>query len=141
MCLTTELCKGGPALIINYIKEYYDSKVVFAIIKNEEIPPAYRATFLHLFKESYLVNDFKYTIVSEFPSFIKVKRTQVRDNTMLRGMFFKFRELISEKYFHVAHENEIRDFSNSNPDNLKINSKINLKVISSFEILLIPLDK
>lgn len=71
--LTAELCKGGPSLIIEYIKTLYDFKACLAVIGNEDIPAAYRATFLNLFKESYLVNDFKYTLVEDLPYHIKIK--------------------------------------------------------------------
>ncbi|KAL4475530.1 hypothetical protein ABPG72_009219 [Tetrahymena utriculariae] len=132
--LTSELCKGGPSLIIDYIKKYYDFKVCMHIIGNDEIASAYRAIFLNLFKESYLVNDFKYTLVEDLPSLIKVKSSIGFQETLLEGMFMKFRERINLKYFYQLGEDDENNsiYDQNMPENKSIfqdKSHINLKLI------------
>lgn len=102
--LSAELCKGGPSLIVDFIKEFYSFDVVFSVIADEDIPSAYRAIFLHLFKESYLVNDFKYSMTKELPQLVRVRQRKEPEVSELKRMFMSFRQAISEKYFEEGAE-------------------------------------
>lgn len=54
---------------------------------DNEIPSGFRAIFIDLFKESYLINDFKYMGVDNACSAIKLSSNIKCEDSMLRVMF------------------------------------------------------
>ncbi len=98
--LTIELCKGGPHLVMEHIKDLYPQTVCQAIIQDEELCPMFRAQFLDLLMHSYIANDFRYCQQQTYPNFIKFRRIPQSFEAAINEVENTIKERLAEIYLY-----------------------------------------
>ncbi|EAS05098.2 inositol-triphosphate type 1 protein (macronuclear) [Tetrahymena thermophila SB210] len=95
--LMVELCKANVSLVIDQVEYFYPFNAITQIIQNQSLSCSYRSTILTLIKESYMRFDFRDSIASKFPDYIKFrqKNLEIKDQR-------KISQIVQSRYFSLS---------------------------------------